>query len=123
MSGLNGCCFLIEELTRAKISMIEQSVNSKFKIVNWKLFSDLINGGLRECCEATVNGVPYSSVNQAGRIQAGIDIIDTFQAHYGAFLPIWVDGRESVIDLPETPAQTISLVVSEKHQLIEIKGA
>lgn len=108
--------FLLEQFTRAKVGMLTERINSRFKITKFKLFNEQINSGLSECCEATLDGVPYGSMNSAGRTQLGLDIISAFQEHHGILLPCWVDNRESVTVLPEMKCQMISLVVSPEHK-------
>jgi DNA repair exonuclease SbcCD ATPase subunit len=113
--------FLIENFIRVKVSFLDSKINSKFALARFKLFEDQINGGLQEVCETTVNGVPYSSVNNAARIQAGLDIIKTLQDHYGIKAPIWIDNRESVVEIPQMDCQLISLVVSPGDKALRIE--
>ena len=108
---------LCEEYNRIKAEKISETVNKKFKFVNFKLFEKQINGGIAEVCDATVNGVPYSDVNNAGKINAGIDIINTLTEIYGIKAPIFVDNAESVNELAETESQIIRLVVSTDKEL------
>ena len=65
---------MCEQFVAIKSSMLENTINANFKMVEFKLFNELINGGIEETCEATINGVPYASVNNAGKINAGLDI-------------------------------------------------
>ena len=97
-------------------------VNEKFGIVNWKLFDKQVNGAVVECCECTVNGVPFSALNTGHRIVAGLDIINTLSELYGVTAPIFIDNAEAVneFNLPELDAQTILLSVSNDKQ-IEVK--
>jgi len=113
--------YLLEQFTRAKVDLLEEKINSKFKIARFKLFSDQINGGLTETCETVLDGVPYGSINSAGRVQVGLDIIQTLQEHHGVKAPIWLDNRESIIDLPEIDTQVISLIVSEHDHELRIE--
>lgn len=101
--------FTIDAFSKAKIETIEARINGKFKIVKFKMFEQQINGGETECCECMVDGVPYSDVNTAGKIQAGIDIINALTEHYGVNAPVWIDNRESVIRIPECKSQIINL--------------
>jgi len=49
--------------------LLEDSINKKFKgLVTFKLFENQINGGLRETCEALVNGVPFGDANTASKL-------------------------------------------------------
>jgi hypothetical protein len=103
--------FLIEEFTRAKVKMLEEKINSKFRIARFKMFDVLINGGISETCETIIGGVPYSTGLNAGhQTIGGMDIIRSFSKHYGFYPPIFVDNAESVTELPEMKAQVIRLV-------------
>ncbi len=113
-SEINRDLYLAELFTRKKASLVEESVNSAFKFAKFKLFNELINGGVEECCETLYNGVPYSTgLNTGHKIIVGLDIINTLSDHYGFRPPIFVDNAESVTDLPEMQAQVIRLVKPE----------
>lgn len=114
--------FKVENFIREKVALLEARINGAFDLVRFKLFDDQINGGLTETCITTLKGVPYPSINNAGRIQAGMDIIKALQSHYGITAPVWIDNRESIVDLPEMPGQTISLIVSEKDEKLRIES-
>lgn len=115
--------YLCELFTRIKVGMLNDKINSYFELAQWKLFSEQINGGLAECCEVTVNGVPYSSLNNGARTNVGLDIINTLSRHHGVSAPIFCDNAEAVTDLLHTDAQQISLVVSSEHKTLTVKGA
>lgn len=110
--------FAIESYTKCYINMVEQRVNSKFKIAKWKMFNYLLNGGTEPCCECLVNGVPYSDINSAAKIQVGIDCIDTLSEHYNIFTPVFIDNRESTNTIPKTQSQVINLYVTKDKSLI-----
>ncbi len=111
--------YLLEEFIRFKLNKVSESINSHFKTVNFKLFETQLNGGLKDCCECTVNGVPYSTLNSGHRIVAGLDIICSLSELYGASCPIFVDNAESLneFNVPDMDAQLILLTVSEDKQL------
>jgi len=117
IAELEGHRYLIEEFIKTKVNMLEEFINSKFKVVRFKLFDTQINGGLNECCETLVNGVPYSDVNNAGKINAGMDIIATLIEHFRKKTPIFVDNAESINDLYNLDTQIIRLLVSRDKQL------
>lgn len=112
--------YLLETFIRAKMERISSSINKHFKTVNFKLFETQINGGLKECCECTVNGVPYSTLNSGHRIVAGLDIIRSLSDLYGATAPIFVDNAESLneYNVPDMEAQMILLAVSDDKELV-----
>nr|DAR79017.1 MAG TPA: chromosome partition protein [Caudoviricetes sp.] len=111
--------YLLEEFIRFKLNKVSESINSHFKTVNFKLFEMQLNGGMKDCCECTVNGVPYSTLNSGHRIVAGLDIIHSLSELYGVSVPIFVDNAESLneFNVPDMDAQLILLSVSEDKQL------
>lgn len=111
--------YLLEEFIRFKLNKVSESINSHFKTVNFKLFEMQLNGGMKDCCECTVNGVPYSTLNSGHRIVAGLDIIRSLSELYGVSVPIFVDNAESLneFNVPDMDAQIILLSVSEDKQL------
>jgi len=112
--------FLMLEFSKLKIQSIEKSINEKFKVVRFKMFRQLINGGEEECCDITVDGVPYESVNQAGKINASLDIINALSDHYGYYAPIILDQRESVSKIIDVNAQVINLIVSQSDTVLRV---
>ncbi|MGJ9384285.1 AAA family ATPase [Salipaludibacillus sp. CF4.18] len=114
--------YLSEEFIRTKVSLLEEKINSKFKYARFKLFETQINDGLKETCETLYKGVPYSKgLNNAWRINIGLDIINTLSEHYNFSAPIFIDNREAVTKLIDTEAQTISLIVSEKDKQLRVE--
>ena len=111
--------YLLEEFIRFKLNKVSESINSHFKTVNFKLFEMQLNGGMKDCCECSVNGVPYSTLNSGHRIVAGLDIIRSLSELYGVSVPIFVDNAESLneFNVPDMDAQLILLSVSEDKQL------
>lgn len=114
--------YLLEEFTRAKVAMLEDKINSKFKYARFKLFTEQINGGLTETCETLYKGVSYSGgLNTGGKILVGLDIIETLQKHFGYSLPVWVDNRESLTSPIELGCQLIELVADPTKKKLEIE--
>lgn len=105
--------FLCEEFARHKVRYVEDVINSRFQLIRWKLYDQQVNGGLADCCEATVNGVPYAALNNGGRINAGLDVIDALSSYYGVGVPLFIDNAESVTRLLPMDGQVIRLVVSK----------
>lgn len=59
--------YVIQNFTKAKIEECERRINSLFKIVKFKLFEYTIDGNESETCVPMVDGVPFQSVNTAGK--------------------------------------------------------
>lgn len=114
--------YLLEQFIRFKMDSVSASINSKFDGICWKLFENQINGGLKETCELTVNGVPYGSLNAGHRIVAGLQIIKALQELYGVSMPVFVDNAESVNDfnMPVMDCQIILLKVSDGDLRVEV---
>lgn len=112
--------YLLEEFIRFKLNKVSESINSHFKTVNFVLFKEQLNGGIKDCCECSVNGINYSDLNNGHRIVAGLDIISTLNELYGVYCPIFTDNAESVNDfnLPNMEDQMILLEVSCDKELV-----
>lgn len=110
---------LTEEFIRTKMNRISSIINEKFNVVSFMLFENQINGGLKECCECTVNGVPYSSLNNGHRIIAGLDIISSLSKLNGVDCPIFLDNAESISkdNFPDVQSQLICMYVTNDKEL------
>lgn len=110
---------LLEKFIRTKMDSISRLINEKFNTVSWKLFDMQINGGMKECCECTVNGVPYSSLNNGHKIIAGLDIIASLCELYGLTAPVFIDNAEALNDfnIPKIEGQMILLRVSDDKEM------
>lgn len=105
--------FLTDEFTKSKVNLMESTINSKFKFTKFKLFDIQINGGVNDICEAMFEGVPFNGgLNNARRINVGLDIINTLSNHYDFYAPIVIDNAESVTETEKTKSQQIRLYVS-----------
>lgn len=121
LARLEGTEFTIQQFCKARIERLESKINSLFKLVRFKMYDTQINGGEIETCEATVNGVPYSDLNTASKINAGLDIINAISNAKGITAPIFIDGRESVTNIIDTQAQVINLIVDENCKTLKIE--
>ncbi len=121
--------YLTEEFVRRKVAMLTERINARFSIARFKLFSELVGGGVEECCEVSYQEDPeaalvsYRDLNHGGKVLVGLDVIRTLQEHYGFAPPVWVDQGESVTTLPELPCQVLRLVVSEDDKELRIYQA
>lgn len=114
---LEGQQYALEDFTKTKVELLENAINSKFELVKFRLFDTQINGGLVECCDTLVNGVPYADVNNAHKILAGLDIINTLIKFYNTSAPIFIDNRESINEIYNIDTQIISLIVTTDKEL------
>ena len=110
----------VEQFVTDKMNRVSELINSMFDGVKFKLFDYQINGGVRECCECTVDGVPYSDLNHGHQILAGVKIIHGFQKVKGINLPVVIDNSEclSSDNIPKIDGQLILLAVSDEPELM-----
>lgn len=123
---LEGQEYLAEQFIRTKVDMLEGRINSKFSQVSFKMFNEQINGALVECCDTLINTngklVPYNDSNNAGRINAGMEIIEVISDYYDTRVPVFVDNAESINDLLQISSQVIRLIVSlDKTLRVEVE--
>lgn len=105
--------FLLDEFVKTKVEMLEDTINKHFTITTFKMANVLVNGSVEDCCETMVDGVPYRSLNNAARINAGIDIINALTRFYGVTAPVFVDNAEAVTKFISCNSQTVKLIVDE----------
>lgn len=117
--------YLCEQFVKAKTKLLDDKINSRFKTLRFRLFIEQQNGGIADDCEALVpckSGlVPFKSANNAARINAGLELIDTLAEYYGVELPVFIDNAESVTSLTHTETQVIRLVVSEPDKTLRFE--
>lgn len=117
---LDETSFLIDEFVKAKVDMLEESINSHFEYARFKMFNVLVNGNVEECCETTYKGVPYRSMNNAARMNVGLDIINALTKFYNVTAPVFIDNAEAVTDFIKCNSQTIKLVVDADFKEITL---
>jgi len=108
--------YLCDLFTKAKVRMLTERINSKFQHVRFRLFVEQQNGGVRDDCEVLVpneNGVlvPYRDANNAGCINAGLEIIQVLSDHWNLTMPVFIDNAEGVQNVAAPNIQLIQLVV------------
>lgn len=114
---------LIDVFEQTRARLLDETISGKFELVKWKLTNALINGGIEPTCVCTVGGVPYPDLNNAAKIQAGLDIIRTISRKKGVAAPVFIDNAESVTRLPEMDCQVIELIVSEQDKSLRVELA
>ena len=109
--------FQAMEFQKAKDEELLKRINGLFALVSFSFVSAQLNGGEKLTCVCTVNGTPYPDVNNAGKINAGLDIINAICKSKGVFAPIFVDNAESVNQILPTLSQKVLLYVSQDPKL------
>ena len=120
-NALDEASFLMDEFIKAKVNMLEENINSRFKLARFKMFNVMLNGNVEECCETTYKGVPYRSMNNAARINVGLDIINALTSYFKVNAPVFIDNAEAVTDFIPVNSQTIKLIVDESEPQLVVK--
>jgi len=107
--------FTIENFIKKKIDTLESLINKKFSYVKFKLFETQV-----ECCHALIDGVPFSDSNTASKINAGLDIINTLCEFYKITAPIFIDNRESIVNIIDCKSQIVNLIVSKSDAKLRV---
>lgn len=120
-SKLDEASYLMDEFVKAKVNMLEDVINSRFKLARFKMFNVMLNGNVEECCETTYKGVPYRSMNNAARINIGLDIINALTSYFKVNAPVFIDNAEAVTEFVPVNSQTIKLIVDESEPQLVVK--
>lgn len=99
-------------------SLLEDEVNKNFGFVQWTLFKTNLDGEKKPFCECYHDGVPYSRLNGAAKVNAGIDIAYTIAQFYEVSVPMILDECESnLYPITKEGYQQIRLAVSPDEEL------
>lgn len=112
LASLEGWELVALEFQKAKDAKLQEKIDSLFSYVSFSFIKEQLNGNENVTCVCTVNGTPYPDVNAAGKLNAGLDIINAVCKHRGVSAPIFIDNRESVNQIIPTISQVINLCVS-----------
>ena len=113
--------FKINNFVREKMELLETAVNSKFELVEFRLFDHLDKPNcitMVKCKDSIVN---YQDANTASKINSGVDIINVLCDYFKVNAPIFIDNRESVSELIETKSQLFNLIVDKKCKKLTVK--
>lgn len=102
----------VEELIKEQSEELERRVNGKFAFVKFRMFKTLVNGETEADCIALVGGTPYNDANNAGQVNAGLDIINALCSFHEVNAPIFVDNAEGVNDFIAVASQLVRLEVT-----------
>lgn len=115
---------LCDDYITTKVGLMDEKLAEYFNIVKFKMFEQLINGGVKETCIVMRKdkGVPYADDNHAANVNCGLDIINTFSKFYGIKVPHFIDNAESITKYePSDNIQRIKLIVSEDDKELRIR--
>lgn len=112
--------YSVHSFQKDKDAILLERINGLFKYVSFSFVDEQLNGGEKLTCVATVNGTPYADANAAGKLNAGLDIINAICTAKGVSAPIFIDNRESINEILSTISQVVNLVVT-KEPVLTIK--
>lgn len=112
--------FLLKQFEYSKNTEYENRINGLFEFTKFRLFKTQVDGQIVPDCECMVDGVPYSTLNNAMQVGAGLDIIKTISKVNNKYAPIWIDNREGVTEIPLMDTQVINLVVNPETELVRM---
>lgn len=112
---------IINEYNKIKISTLTEKINSMFETAKFQMFEAQINSSIKECCNTLVDGVPYNSINNATKINVGLEICQIISQHIGVCLPIIIDNAESITNIYQTNSQQIKLYVCPGQKTLKIE--
>lgn len=106
------------DFQKRSCEVLEENVNRRFKLVRWKIFRRQLDGTDKPWCECSVDGVPYSDLNTAAKINAGLDITSTLKQYYGVDVPCVIDNAETVQEPLYEGGQQIRLTVTDDEDIV-----
>ena len=112
----------LDLVSQKKNTLLQDDINSHFKLVDFKLFDYLKNGEYKEVCIPTYKGKDMGiSTNTGLEILMKLDVIRGLQSFYNMYLPVFVDGAEclseSTMEQIKMDCQLILLKVTEDKEL------
>lgn len=109
-----------ERLTKERMTAVEDKVNKLFTLVRFQMFEPTATtGDEKPGCTCWVGEAKYGDKNKAGKVNAGLDIINAFCRYHGVRAPIFIDNAESVNEFIPTESQLVLLKVSTGNFTIE----
>ncbi len=108
---------IVNEYNQRACSMLEAEVNKHFEWVKWSLFKPNLDGNEKPFCECYHDGVPYSRLNGAAKVNAAIDIAYTIAQYYDVSAPMVLDECESNLHPINRGGQQIRLYVTNDQEL------
>jgi len=112
--------FMIDKFTQAKVEMSNSVVADHFQIARFKMFDVQVNGGLKDTCQTTMNGLQFKSCSGGEKIILGLDIIRTLQKHFCLSPPIFIDEAGEITRPIDVDCQTVRMIASVPDDQLRI---
>ena len=114
----------LEEYTLDIIALVNDSINSHFDGVKFKLFEELTataSRNIRECCTITHNGIEYGSCSTGEKAEVNLEIVTTLQKALGLCMNIIIDDGSITNIKKKVPNQLIYLLNQKGKELDCVK--
>lgn len=108
---------LIKKYNQKYSELVANKLNGLLKNVKINIFNIQKNGDIKETFEITMGGVPYSGLNSAGKITAGVELIQLINKSLNINFPIVIDNKESITRDFDVENQLIALHVVKGAEL------
>lgn len=103
---------LIKEYNREYSQLVADELNKLLNNVKINTFNVQKNGDIKETFEITMYGIPYRSLNSAGKIIAGVELIQLISKALNINFPIIIDNKESITKTFDVENQLITMEVA-----------
>lgn len=122
LAALEGQQFRYQQAVQRQLQTSEDSVNSCFEFVRFKLNRCLANGEVKPYCEAMIEGVPFKDLSKGEKLKASLDILRTFRKKFRIDAPLFLDDAESYTpnSLTGLPNQLFLFKVADSDLRIEV---
>lgn len=110
----------LEQYTLDIISLVNDSINSHFDGVKFKLFEELTataSRNIRECCTVMHNGIEYCSCSTGEKAEVNLEIVTILQKALGLKMNIFVDDGSITNIKKQVPNQLIWLMNEKGRKL------
>ena len=111
----------LEQYTLDIISLVNDSINSHFDGVKFKLFEELTataSKSIKETCLVTHNGIEYGSCSTGEKALVNLIIVSTLQKKLGTKLCLFADDA-SILNIPNPPDTQIVYLVNQKGRKLD----
>jgi DNA repair exonuclease SbcCD ATPase subunit len=97
--------------------LVADKLNENFDKVKITTFIVQKNGEIKEDFSINMNGIPYKSLNSAGKIEAGMELIQMISKALGLQLPCVLDNKEGCTKNFKVDNQVLTLSVVKGAEL------
>ncbi len=111
----------LEEYTLDIIALVNDSINSHFDGVKFKLFEELTATASKSIKETLIclnNGVDYVAQSTGQKANSNCIIVSTLQKRLGVNLPIWLDDA-SILNLKNEPNNQLIYLLNQKGKELD----